>query len=361
MKKFFDGYLGVRPGHRYDYDLLRVIAILLVIFQHTGERGETLFYKATNPVVSLLDLFLSVFSKIAVPLFFMLSGALLLDRTETIGKLLKKRVLRMTAVLLIFTVVQIVYHDGWRSLFVFFPEYLKKIWADPIRVPYWYLYSYIAALLMLPFLRRIAQNASDAEFRYLLILSLIFVSGASIVEAFLTRAPLSSYLALPIATSRNIFFMLMGYWAEKRVPDAKLTGQRAALWQLIGFSFTILCCILTFFVSRRDGYSDKTSLVFYNQFVSLTAIAVFFGAKYLHLRGAIPKWSRKLLALLGSCTFGIYLLEEIFRNELDSLWAPMARRVTSLPATFVWCLAVFGCGLAVTAVLRLIPPVRKLI
>ena len=85
-------------------DLLRVMAIYLVIFNHTGDRGYTLFISKISSPVSLLYMIASVFCKIAVPLFFMISGALLLRKEETLQELFLKRILRMVVVLFIISI-----------------------------------------------------------------------------------------------------------------------------------------------------------------------------------------------------------------------------------------------------------------
>ena len=84
---------------------LRVISMCAVIFTHIGSTARTDFpdtYYGNSGGV----LFQSIvnISHFAVPVFFMISGALLLntDKEITIEKILKKYILRYCLVLLIF-------------------------------------------------------------------------------------------------------------------------------------------------------------------------------------------------------------------------------------------------------------------
>lgn len=80
-------------------DVLRIIAIYCVLFNHTN---GFLLYATHYPLPSsYLYLIISILSKVAVPIFFMISGALLLGKDESYQELLRKRILKYTIVLII--------------------------------------------------------------------------------------------------------------------------------------------------------------------------------------------------------------------------------------------------------------------
>lgn len=66
---------------RLDIELMRIVATFFVIFNHTGDKGFFLFslYDA-HSIQYWIYLFISVFCKFSVPLFFMIAGSLLLNR-----------------------------------------------------------------------------------------------------------------------------------------------------------------------------------------------------------------------------------------------------------------------------------------
>lgn len=79
-------------GNRKIYiDILRCVAIFMVLFNHSASAGYMLFTK--YPVGTLrhfLYLMNSIFIKCGVPLFFVISGALLLEREESISMVLRR-------------------------------------------------------------------------------------------------------------------------------------------------------------------------------------------------------------------------------------------------------------------------------
>lgn len=77
------------PGKakRVYYEWIRLIACFFVIFNHL--KGYRLFMNASG-VKQMFYMSLSVITKINVPLFFMVSGALLLEKQEDILTVLKK-------------------------------------------------------------------------------------------------------------------------------------------------------------------------------------------------------------------------------------------------------------------------------
>lgn len=147
-------------------ELLRIVAMFFVIFNHTWNLGWTLF--ATYPVGSFQFFFympIAVFCKFSVPVYFMISGALLLNKEETAQRL-KKRIIRMTIVLLSISLLYYVYdaligNIQIKSINEMFVDFFCKILSGSTKYNLGFLYSYIAFLLILPFLRILAKNIKN--------------------------------------------------------------------------------------------------------------------------------------------------------------------------------------------------------
>lgn len=99
-----------RGSRKLYLDLIRAVSIFLVIFNHTGIKGFMLYSVATQSPLYPFYMFLSVACKPAVPLFWMVSGALLLPKEESIGRVYRHRVLRMVIVLVLFSAI----YYGWQ-------------------------------------------------------------------------------------------------------------------------------------------------------------------------------------------------------------------------------------------------------
>lgn len=78
-------HLKYRETRTIYLDILRIIACLMVIFNHSNERGFLRFISDDmETALWWINLFFSTMCKSAVPIFFMISGALLLRKEETI-------------------------------------------------------------------------------------------------------------------------------------------------------------------------------------------------------------------------------------------------------------------------------------
>ena len=71
-------------------DFLRIVAIYMVLFNHSGKNGMMLFTISRQSPFYPFYLFNSIFIKIAVPLFLMISGTLLLGKNESYGDIVKR-------------------------------------------------------------------------------------------------------------------------------------------------------------------------------------------------------------------------------------------------------------------------------
>ena len=90
-----------KPAVRKVYlDVLRILAILGVLFNHRVAYYtiDTLQPVTVNYIVKIL---LSVFAKCGPPLFFMISGYLLLGKNEPLKKIFTHRILRIVIVMVI--------------------------------------------------------------------------------------------------------------------------------------------------------------------------------------------------------------------------------------------------------------------
>ena len=102
---------------RISIEILRIIAICMVIFNHTGENGFEMFRTAYGTPLWYLVILLDIISKAGVPLFFMISGVLLLDKEETLKELFIKRILRYGVIIILFSFIYYV------RLYIHHPEY----------------------------------------------------------------------------------------------------------------------------------------------------------------------------------------------------------------------------------------------
>lgn len=344
---------------RLDYEALRLIAIFGVVFNHTQLRGFSLYQLDNCSSVNFTgSLLLGILCKTAVPLFFLVSGGLLLHKDEPIRVVLKKRVLRIGIVLVLFSTILYLFWSHWG--YIEAPglrDYLTRLWSTGVSVPYWYLYAYLGLMLMLPLLRPMVRVMSNMTFAYLFGIHVVLYCILSPIAVALDLGPANRDLLICLVEP-NVFYFLMGYYLAHRF-DWSLIKKRhtAILW---GFA---AAAVLTMYLLARLGFQRGGTVGFdYHESLILFPIAAIYASVHeLFAHHTAPAWLRRLLTELGGCVFGTYLLEGILRHYLGFIFEALEPRLHVLPACLIWVAAVVACGLAITWVLKKIPGLKKLL
>ncbi|MBQ2881076.1 MAG: acyltransferase [Clostridia bacterium] len=342
-------------------DLLRLIAIYLVIFNHTGDRGFTLFVNEIESPISLLYMMASVFCKIAVPLFFMISGALLLKKDESLKQLFLKRVLRIVVVLILISIPY--YYWLQRSNGIGLSDFFSWIYSNSASTSLWYLYSYLALLLILPFLRSMVKNMKKGDFLYLICGYLVFVGIFPCVEylVFQKIGVLHESLSPVLFMTQNVFYALMGYYFEHIFEEADHYKRNLVIGIVLSIISVLITCFITYYQVWIEGISDTQQMErFFNCFIFIPTITVYciiknVGTKIKNV--GICKW----ISVLGSAVFGVYLIEKFIRALSGIVYQLLAPFLGSFIASLVWCLAVLCLGLIFVVFLKHIPFIKKIV
>ena len=158
-------------------DILRAFATVQVVFLHTS---APLLYNFNT-----IDLnwwwagnIIDSATRPCVPLFFMLSGMLLLGREEPLSLFLKKRLGRILIPFLTWALIYLFIFNDKKSGSVvdigvsFFIKFIN----GPVYYHYWFMYMIILLYLLTPFLRIYVNNAPSQYTEYFLILWFLFSS-----------------------------------------------------------------------------------------------------------------------------------------------------------------------------------------
>lgn len=350
-----------RQGKKLAISLLKTLACILVAFNHTGDNGFFLFSQLHAPVPFALALMMSILCKIDIPLFFMCSGALLLNREESLGALLRHRVLRIVAVLVLYSLFGYLYLIHWQLSAFDWRYFLTTLYGAEVFPINWFLYAYLAMLLMLPLLRKLAKAMTNREMFYLLGLQLLFGAVIPAIEYVLGRNKVQIHLDFPLLTE-SIFYTLLGYFAQNMIRDEQLTKRN--LW--IGVGASLLCVgaamVLTVYKGGVDGfYIENQSQLFHARWIAIPSLTV-----YLLVRKAAAHLSQegrfaRIVNHISGLTFGIYLLHIFGLWAMTPAFDAMKPVIGTFPAMLVWLLlALVLAGLA-TELLKRIPVLRKLL
>lgn len=352
---------------KYYLDLLRIIAIVLVVFNHTP--GFHSFMIGAGLLHSQpLAILVAVLTKVNVPIFVMISGTLLLEREESFRDLWKKRISRFLLVILIFTTLRYVVYGLTKDYPTSVADLARGIFSGQLKGfdSYWFLYAYLSFLLVLPFLRLIAKGLTRKHFYMLMLLHIVMTSCIPMINFCLSMIGkegivISSMMNTQLYTAKLMFYPIMGYYIDRKIDISSLTRKH---WNML-FGASLIGLIVsiaaTYLYGERFGYDVN----FISSFTYIFAITIFLLVKRVYTTIPTSKIITKtngIVLYVSSLTFGIYLLDNIVKAVI---WKQISEATLPVLGTYgasvLWCLISFViCGL-ITAGLKKIPFVKKLV
>lgn len=341
-------------------DALRVIAALLVIFNHLP--GYTLYQTSFGPK-SWLYMIPTMVTRINVPLFFMVTGALLLGKEEPLSRVFSHRVARVLGIIGVFGFLYYVSSPTVHGRGV--ADFLCKLLSGGIEGSHWFLYSYLGMTMLLPFLRFIARNISRQLFIYLLVLHCLtaaIIPMAVYVVQCVAGVSLSVNLSLPLASSSQIFYPLVGYYIAHNVRSSELHCRSFAILLFTSIAGIIISICFTYHEALMTGTFSEHFVMLFDW---VTAASVFIAIKWLFEVGYLKEGAhglRGIITLLGPLTLGVYVLDPFFRLWWYPAFIALVKPILpTLISSILWCLFSFSIGCLVTAVLKRLPVMKAIL
>ncbi|MCR5420876.1 MAG: acyltransferase [Lachnospiraceae bacterium] len=356
------------------FEAMRILACALVLFNHLP--AYSLFYSTTGKR-QFLYMCMSMITRINVPLFFMISGALLLEKNEEWTYVFKKRFIRVALLLLFFSFIlyslfklkNVIYGTEYEyTLLKFLYGFLNDQMEGVMDViAYWYLYSYLGLLFVLPLIQRIAKGFTRTEFFALLILHFIISSLFPLVNILLSirQLPpliLTGRFSEPFAVDRAFFYPLIGYYLDKKLDIYKVSYKHIVGMVLTAATGIILSDLCTYFDAGQNGVFSQNYVMLFDY---VTSIVAFILIKYFFVV-SFPKLnsgkSGRIICFMGSMTLGIYLWDPCLKISIYEKYEAYAESVLStILVSLGWIVISMVFGTLLTLMLRKIPFIRKLV
>lgn len=241
--------------------LLRILATLLVLGFHAvtildgrketfGTTAEQLVYVAA--IRHMMNWH--------VPVFFMISGALLLDRDRklTPAICMKRYALRMLLALAVFGIpyacMSLVFETRSFSLGMIWQAILNTVNGDNWD-HMWFLYTMTGVYLFLPLLKRFTDNADRKEKVYILLLLLVYDFCIPTVDSLV-----GTHIGFAAPVTYPIFYVLLGDFCSREAIPAWLRDKRVCTGSLC--LIAAITALVNIYVPQLDSlFSSGTSPV----------------------------------------------------------------------------------------------------
>lgn len=295
-------------------DLLRVISIFCMMMLHVcASQFDSLDVHSYEwQVLNIYDSMV----RFCVPVFVMISGVFFLNpkREYPLEKLFKNHIRRMVTAYCFWSFCYAV-AVSFADCRAIDASFWKSVVRETITGRYhlWFLNMIVGIYLVVPFLRRIAEDKKLLEYYILLSFLVECVSG------LVAAVPVASE-TIGTAIDKMSFFMVLGYtgyfmagyyFYTYEIPKRSRNGI-----YLLGILSVIVTMVGTGLLSVREGIANR---VLYNYLFVTTWFAAM--AVFLFFRNTVSKVkfsqkSQKMIMKLAELSFGMYLVHDFVNIAL---------------------------------------------
>lgn len=314
-------------------DLLRLMAILMVICIHCSDPFNVSPEARSNPEYNLWGSLYGTFMRPCVPLFVMLTGMLLLPVREEMNRFYKKRMLRIIVPFVVWSLLYNLFPYftgimGWNpsllsTMFAYagdapsqsLESCLYNISMIPFKfnsytIPLWYIYMLIGLYLYMPFLSGWLKQASDKQIR-----TFLYIWGATLFLPYLSELLGKDILGVSAWNSFSMLYyfagfngyLVLGYYLyNRKVPLPTLpTIVGAIVAFVVGYIITYIG--FKSMTARPDITEEQLELFFLycSPNVFLMTGAMFVLVQKIRITSS---WAIRVLANITRCGLGIYMI-----------------------------------------------------
>ena len=333
------------------YDVIRILSILLVVIIHSN-----VAYLGANEgsVAWYFVMLVTSVCLVAVPLFFMISGALLLDTDEIIplNKLFSKRILKQAIPFIVWSLIYVAARIVMRKIPFGLAAFTDLI-HEPAYYQFWFMYSLLAIYLLLPVLQAIVIKLDKKHLEYALLIWLLFSTVFPVLQRYIPGFEISGHADL-ILCEGYVGYFLLGYYLKKY--HSQLSLKWGAVLAASGIAVTGILSVVEYLLSAEGGYSGYFYQSYLTPFVVIAATGLFI------LFGGIktPR-NEKLGAVikaLSASSIGVYYIHMLVLTAIEYVGFVGDSSIVILAVKTV---ATYCVSLVAAFIISKIPYVKKIL
>lgn len=290
--------------------ILNVLACIGVVILHTFETGYT------SDANFVFEVLIRAIAYCAVPVFFMITGATLIDYRERYDTktFFKKRLLKVIIPLIIWSIIYFIinFFKGKFSIndlsFKFVFEYFFLVKTNPI---FWFFVVIIGIYLAIPVISLIPQESRRKAFLYIIIITFVF---NQFLPDLLYHLNLNyNYdLKFPLTYSGWISFIFIGYYIDKY----EIVKKHRVIIYVLGIIGFLTMVVPTIFISYHKNESCSWFDEYYDAPCVLYSASVFLFFKSKINNNQIVTKIMPFFNFVAPTTLGIYVLHIAIRDFL---------------------------------------------
>ena len=330
-------------------DQSRIIAIFAVVLLHVAADVVTDMPLGSSYwwVGNVIDACV----RWCVPIFVMISGALLLDpaKQESLQSFYTKRVSRVVWPLIFWSAFymlwdmsrNVIQQGDWHD------EILRRLLSGAPYYHLWFLYMILPLYMFAPFFRKVVLNSTRQELTVLIVL--LFLISACNAVAVAMGLVTSVFFITSFLSYVAYFFV--GYFVRTSIAEYSV----AKLWSVF-----IACVIFTAVGCYELGEQSSLQSGFYFYgYLSVTVIPMSVSLMYL-LKHYQSQGEGALIKQVSGLTLGVYLVHPVLLKLLQEVGygATNFNPLWSVPVISVF---IFTLSMALVFLISKLPVVRYVV
>ncbi len=332
------------------FDILKVISCFLVILIHVISRNwYTLELKSSNfLILTILD----SICRCAVPIYFMISGAIFLDQNKDIKikDILKKYVLNIFLIFIFWNIIYSVLDLIINKNEIINFNVIKNIFISTITGKGIFHLNFLVIIigfyLCVPILRQITKKENKKIIEYFIILLFIFTCVPSILNLF------NINLKYPILFTGFTLYFILGYYLN--------TFELKKKYRYIIYFWGIICLVLTPILTMNDSLVSNIHSEKYFYYGSFN-IYIYSASLFLLFKEIFKnKEESKLLQEMSKIYFGVYLIHGLVLGVLIKCGI-FNININLSVKTIIISLIVFIISFMCSFIISKIPLIKRLI
>lgn len=292
----------MQTKRKYHYDYIRALGVLCIIGIHST---DLLLQNVQNHSAQWwFGTLIQLVVRIGLPIFFMISGALILNSSnDNIGEFYKKRFLRILIPLFIYSFIYLFVFNYRVDIFKFnnFVESIKLILSNNVHYHLWFVYTILGIYICAPFIKVMVNNLKDQQLCVLIVILLAF-------RFIYTYLPM---IGITIGINSIIFdgwtfYFILGYFLTRDI--AKKYFNIIIKLGIISFICSIF--ILRFLPNMNVGLFDFAPTML---FITSAVFVLFEKNKDIINQ---KKYFYKEVAFISKYSYSIYLIHALILSKL---------------------------------------------
>jgi len=338
-------------------DLVRVVAMFLVVVIHVSGQLTNVWGQIPTTQWIIADVYGGI-ARVSVPLFFMISGFLLLPRSESLGSFYSRRIPKIVIPLVVWSFIYLAWFCGGHPGTCTPGLVQNLLLVQGTYYHLWFLYSLLGIYLVLPLLRLMVRPDTDRRLLwYFIVLWLIFQPLWTVLQQFWH---IYINISAPVATNFLPYFFL-GFLLGEMTLSRRLMLVSSALFVIASPATSLGAYLMTRAAGQFNG--------FFYDFLGFNVIFASAGAfVLLRWAGETAAFSSPRLHAItrsvATTTFGIYLIH-ILVIEVIGYGIPFVH-LNSFMGSAWWsipvvCLVVFCVSYALVRGMQKIPLIQQIV